>query len=365
MAGKILPPLILNAAERSDLERAIQSGDHPKLSFRAGIVLGSARGWTNSAVAQALGTTAHTVGKWRARFIAGGIDALLDRPRSGRPRSVSDARRSWIVELASGFGTEDLARRSGRGIARLVNCGATTVNRVLKDAGVRPSPLMREAPADPGDAISLDSIPDVPGERPRRAAKEKVPFYQPCQCNRPQCTDCRIRRFLSICGSIIQRWERSFGPVKRVDDEEQEPAAAILITLNLRADPRVEPDWWLDRIARYWNRLKGAWKRRFGRMPPHIRALQWTKAGTPHLHIVVPKTETISQKRLSEWLRPTWMVIIGEVQTTRQQYFVSVRVRNNVPRTVRYALDDVWRSRTEVAPEGTRRYRRWSTSRDW
>jgi hypothetical protein len=38
-----------------------------------------------------LGVTATTAGKWRKRFLAGGIDGLLDEPKPGVTRSIGDA----------------------------------------------------------------------------------------------------------------------------------------------------------------------------------------------------------------------------------------------------------------------------------
>jgi transposase len=38
-----------------------------------------------------------TVGKWRAQFLAGGVDALLNEPRPGVPRRVSDAEVERVV----------------------------------------------------------------------------------------------------------------------------------------------------------------------------------------------------------------------------------------------------------------------------
>ena len=58
--------------------------------MRARIVLKSAEGHSDTAVAQVLRTTRATVGKWRRRFIANGCDGLLDEPRPGTPRSVGD-----------------------------------------------------------------------------------------------------------------------------------------------------------------------------------------------------------------------------------------------------------------------------------
>ena len=61
------------------------------LALRARIVLESAEGKSDVAVAEELGTTRVTVGKWRRRFLqAGGCDGLLDEPRPGAPRRIGD-----------------------------------------------------------------------------------------------------------------------------------------------------------------------------------------------------------------------------------------------------------------------------------
>ena len=41
-------------------------------------------------VADELGTTRATVGKWRRRFLGDGCDGLLDEPRPGAPRTIGD-----------------------------------------------------------------------------------------------------------------------------------------------------------------------------------------------------------------------------------------------------------------------------------
>ena len=54
------------------------------LALRARMILACAEGRTNMVVAAELGVTHQTVGKWRARFVARGLDGLCDAPRSGR-----------------------------------------------------------------------------------------------------------------------------------------------------------------------------------------------------------------------------------------------------------------------------------------
>jgi len=62
------------------------------LAQRAGIILESAEGYSNVAVARRLRVSRLTVGKWRGRFLKARLDGLLDEPRPGAPRSVSDER---------------------------------------------------------------------------------------------------------------------------------------------------------------------------------------------------------------------------------------------------------------------------------
>ena len=54
------------------------------------MILASAEGLTNSAVALRFGVTPQTVGKWRRRFRAAGIEGLHDELRPGRPRTYDD-----------------------------------------------------------------------------------------------------------------------------------------------------------------------------------------------------------------------------------------------------------------------------------
>ena len=67
------------------------------LASRARIILNSAEGHSDQAVAQMLSTTRATVGKWRRRFLRNGCDGLLDEPRSGTPRSIGDDEVEQVV----------------------------------------------------------------------------------------------------------------------------------------------------------------------------------------------------------------------------------------------------------------------------
>lgn len=62
------------------------------LATRARIVLAAAAGEGTSAIARRLGVSRPTVIQWRDRYTTEGLDGLLDAPRTGRPKTVDDAR---------------------------------------------------------------------------------------------------------------------------------------------------------------------------------------------------------------------------------------------------------------------------------
>ncbi|HYL72285.1 MAG TPA: helix-turn-helix domain-containing protein [Candidatus Dormibacteraeota bacterium] len=86
-----MAPLALSDAERAQLVQWTRNRKARALALRARIVLRCDAGRANREVAAQLGVTTQTVGKWRARFVAQRMQGLLDEPRPGAPRSISDA----------------------------------------------------------------------------------------------------------------------------------------------------------------------------------------------------------------------------------------------------------------------------------
>src|SRR5437660_8394861 len=90
--GRPTSPLSLSDDE---LETLKQWARRPKtsqaLAQRARIILACAEGKNNTEVADRWRVTKQTVGKWRTRFLNKRLDGLLDEPRPGTPRRLSDA----------------------------------------------------------------------------------------------------------------------------------------------------------------------------------------------------------------------------------------------------------------------------------
>ena len=97
--GRPKVELLLTDDERSQLQSFARSRSLPAaLSARARIVLSSADGELNNAIAERLGLTKATVGKWRTRFIERRIAGLYDDVRPGKPRTIDDERVAHLIK---------------------------------------------------------------------------------------------------------------------------------------------------------------------------------------------------------------------------------------------------------------------------
>ena len=89
--GRPLKPLEVSGSTREELESLSRSLSLAAgLVSRAKIVLLCADGFDNKAVAEEVGTSRQTVGKWRERFRTQGLMGLYDERRPGKPRSIED-----------------------------------------------------------------------------------------------------------------------------------------------------------------------------------------------------------------------------------------------------------------------------------
>src|SRR5690349_7035396 len=87
----VAAPLVLREGDQARLESLTRSSSvRAGLSVRARIVLLAAQGLPNAEIARRTGTSRPTVVDWRARYLAGGIKALADQPRSGRPPEIDE-----------------------------------------------------------------------------------------------------------------------------------------------------------------------------------------------------------------------------------------------------------------------------------
>ena len=83
--------LVLRPGDGARLRELTRSSTAPAgVVQRARIVLLAAAGMANAAIGRQLGVSTPTVLAWRNRYDAGGIEALADLPRSGRPSVIDE-----------------------------------------------------------------------------------------------------------------------------------------------------------------------------------------------------------------------------------------------------------------------------------
>jgi transposase len=96
--GRPTKPLDLTPEEIEKLTTlARRRKTSQSMAIRARIVLGCGAGSSNGEVAKRLGVTAATVCKWRERFRQQRLEGLLDEPRPGAPRTITDAQVETVI----------------------------------------------------------------------------------------------------------------------------------------------------------------------------------------------------------------------------------------------------------------------------
>ena len=169
--GRPIPSLHLTEGERAELERWTRRAKTSQaLALRARIVLQCATGDANIAVAEDLRVSNATVGKWRRRFLARGLDGLLDEPRPGAPRRVSDEQVEHVVTLTLETTPRDATHWSTRSMAERTGLSHATVHRVWRAFGLQPH--RTETFKLSSDPLFIDKVRDIVGlylDPPERA----------------------------------------------------------------------------------------------------------------------------------------------------------------------------------------------------
>ena len=140
MAGRQVAALVVSDDERAELvSLSSRRKTAQALALRARIVLACADNARNDKeVATALGLDRGTVGKWRRRFVAQGIDGLHDEPRSGAPRTIDDARIEAVIVRTLESLPANATHWSSRGMAEESGLSVSSVQRIWRAFGLQP-----------------------------------------------------------------------------------------------------------------------------------------------------------------------------------------------------------------------------------
>jgi transposase len=138
--GRPKATLELTNDEREALQRFVRRRSTPAaLTLRARIVLRCATGMDNCDVAEELGVSAHTVSRWRRRFVSDRLEGLLDEPRVGRPREIGDDLVERIIDRTLHKKPKGGTHWSSRLLAEELGVHHATVARIWRAFGLKPN----------------------------------------------------------------------------------------------------------------------------------------------------------------------------------------------------------------------------------
>ena len=137
----------LSDQDRQKLEACVANNfSDEAVRLRAQMILLAASGLENKQIASELHTDPHTVGRWRNRFVRGGLAALTPRP-VGRPRGttrIPTQIADEILRIQREVSPPRGGRWSTRSLANMLGIDHMAVYRVLKRAD-QDSPVTTES----------------------------------------------------------------------------------------------------------------------------------------------------------------------------------------------------------------------------
>lgn len=137
--GRPTVEIKLSGNERKTLERwARRHSSAQSLALRCRIVMACAEGRTNEDIAAELRIHPVTVSKWRRRFAADRLDGLMDAPRPGAARTISDDTVEAVVVDTLESAPPDATHWSTRGLAAKHGISHQTVSEIWRAFGLKP-----------------------------------------------------------------------------------------------------------------------------------------------------------------------------------------------------------------------------------
>jgi len=137
--GRPKAELVLSEDEWQTLTRwSRRRSSSQALALRCRIVLECATGASNVDVAARLGVEAHTVSRWRARFVRDRLEGLADEPRPGAPRKISDEQVEQVIVATLESAPKDATHWSSRSMAEHAGLSQSAVARIWRTFGLKP-----------------------------------------------------------------------------------------------------------------------------------------------------------------------------------------------------------------------------------
>jgi transposase len=160
--GRPLIPLSITAEDQVQLQAWSK---RPKtaqaLAMRSRVVLLAAEGNSNTAIAQQLSVTLQTVGKWRQRYLDQGLDGLLDEPRPGTSRKLSDVQVERVLARTLESQPEAATHWSTRDMAKACGLSQSSISRIWRAFSL--APHRAETFKLSKDPLFIEKVRDIVG----------------------------------------------------------------------------------------------------------------------------------------------------------------------------------------------------------
>jgi transposase len=272
--GRPTKPIELTEEERAKLQPwARRPKTAQRLALRARIVLGCADGLENRQVARQLQVTDQTVCKWRERFRTARLAGMVDEPRPGTPRKITDAQVEALITRTWETTPEQSTPWSTRTMAQSAGMSQSAVSRIWRAFALQPHGTETfKLSADP---FFIEKVGDIVGlylHPPARALVLCVDAKSPIQA-----LD-RTRPILPM---------RPGGPARQSHDYIRNGTTSVFAALDV-ASGQV--------IARFPRRQ---------RQPEFLRFLERVDEAIPEycdMHLVMDNYGTHKLPKVQRWL---------------------------------------------------------------
>jgi transposase len=160
--GRRVEPIRLSADESEQLIAWTRRHKTSQaLALRARIVLACQHDRANREIARQLRVTPQTVGKWRHRFALSRMEGLLDEPRPGAPRTISDAMVEQVITKTLHEQPRNSTHWSSRLMARAAGLSQASVVRIWQAFGLQPH--RTESFKLSTDPLFIEKVRDIVG----------------------------------------------------------------------------------------------------------------------------------------------------------------------------------------------------------
>jgi transposase len=160
--GRPSTRLTVSPSERATLEQWVRRRSTAQgLALRARIVLACTRERTDVEIARELHLHRSTVGEWRRRFHRARLEGLLDEPRPGAPRRITDRMVERVITDTLETTPRNATHWSTRSMAKATGMSQSAIARIWKAFALQPHRV--ETFKLSKDPLFIDKVRDIVG----------------------------------------------------------------------------------------------------------------------------------------------------------------------------------------------------------